>query len=838
MKSLKLAALTMVAGVLFTALPALAHHSFTAVFDFSKPVTLHGTVVSFELINPHGWVTLDAKKDDGSVERWRIEVSNPNQLLRQGWRKDIFETRRRNHNRCVPCQGRNEHREREIVHAYGRAEAVQPRRAGRPGQSTHQATISKAQDEKGRHATTGGPLRARRNKRGTMMNMQRVLSAWVLTAFVLFAVAATNPVGRTAEEKAQAYNPPTLSDGITPDFRGIWEARGTAYLNIEGHPAIEGVAASKSIIVDPADGKIPYKAEARAKRDENFKNRAAADPENRCAEPGVPRATYLPKPFQIVQSPGNFAIVYEDNHSFQIVYPETKPHFEGIDWWMGDSRGHWDGKTYVVDVTTLNGEAWFDAAGNHHSDNMHVVERFTRTGPDTMQFEARIEDPDTFTQPWTIRMMLYRDTKPGARIAEDECLDDVETQTFHHVSPYDPKNLLKNDYRRWDTKVASVPADSLEAPEPPAPPPVTVAANIPRLPNRHPDLNGLWYKTNAFPTGAGGGRGNGAGRAGRAGRGSDGGAANFFANTPQPGSDASADFREAGVPKVPYNAAGLLEMEWRGSHAFLDGEPRCHLAGVPRERSSHLIHTRSSRTKHYFTIIYEYVHEPRIVPLDGSAHPKGYTAWDGDSRGHWEGDTLVVDVSNFNGRTWLDMSGNFVDEKEHVVERYTMTDPDTIIDEALITDPTIFSLPWTMRMTIKQQPEKDQILEYGCLEGEQDRKHYTEEWGGREKVVVKDGEVQKPTGNFPVATAVAPADEVSINGCLVPYANGTSKVYMLETEAGAERVPVHPGMDGVTQPLLDREVRFWGNWQGDKFERKFSTDRVRVTAEGCAANWK
>ena len=692
-----------------------------------------------------------------------------------------------------------------------------------------------------------------------MMDWRGLLRSGLATAFVFLVVMAMNPASRTAQGQA-AYNPPTLSDGKTPDLRGIWEARGTAYLNIEGHPGGNGVAASKSIIVDPASGKIPYKPEALAKRDENFKNRATADPENKCAEPGVPRATYLPKPFQIVQSPGNFAIVYEDNHSFQIVYPDSKPHFEGIDWWMGDSRGHWDGKTYVVDVTTLNDLAWFDAAGNHHSDNMHVVERFTRTGPDTMQFEARIEDPDTFTQPWTIRTTLYRVTKAGARIDEDECLDDVEAQTFHHVSPYDQANLLKNNYERWDKAAANVPADSLKAPEPPTPPAPTVAANIPRLPNGHPDLNGLWYKTNAFPTGAGGGGGRGAGAGGRGaqapggggpdggrgiapgGGGPDGGrggrgAGNPFANGPQPGGDASTNLRSAAVPKVPYNAPGFLEMEWRGSHAFLDGEPRCHLAGVPRAAQQPPYPHQIVQDENYFTIMYEYVHEPRIVPLDGSAHPKGYTAWDGDSRGHWEGDTLVIDVTNFNGRSWLDMSGNFVDENEHVVERYTMTDPDTMLYEATITDPTIFSRPWTMRMTIKRQPDKDQILEYGCLEGEQDRKHYTEEWGGREKIVVKNGELQKPADGSPAAAPVVPAEEVSVNGCLRAAPSGTANTYTLVTEQGPVHVSVDPTMDSVTQPLLDREVRFFGTW-GNKSKQQFSADRVRVTAEGCAATWK
>lgn len=281
-------------------------------------------------------------------------------------------------------------------------------------------------------------------------------------------------------------------------------------------------------------------------------------------------------------------------------------------------------------------------------------------------------------------------------------------------------------------------------------------------------------------------------------------------------------------------------MEWRGSHAFLDGEPRCHLAGVPRAAQQPPYPHQIITDEKTFTIIYEYVHEPRIIPIDGSAHPKGYTAWDGDSRAHWEGDTLVVDVSNFNGRTWLDMSGNFVDENEHVVERYTMTDPNTMQYEATITDPVIFSRPWTMRMTIKRQPDKDQILEYGCLEGEQDRKHYTEEWGGRNAVVVKNGELLKTGGVAPPPPPpAAPTDEESINGCLRSTPNGAQNAYTLTMATGNVHVTVgDPDMDKVTQPLLDREVRFWGKWDGDKSKKMFSADRVRVTAEGCASTDK
>jgi hypothetical protein len=247
---------------------------------------------------------------------------------------------------------------------------------------------------------------------------------------------------------AGSYTVPRLPDG-TPDFRGIWQVHDTAYLNIEGHAGVNGAAASHSIIVDPADGKIPYKPEALAKRDANARASAALDPAAKCYEAGVPRATYLATPLQFVQGSMYTAIVYQDNHAYRIIYPASRPHFDGVDWWMGDSRGHWEGDTLVIDVTTLNDAAWFDAAGNHHSDQMHVFERYTRTGRKTLQYEATMDDPATFTRPWTIRETLYLDTRAGARLLEDECLED-ENGVHGHISPENPANLLRNNYRRWD----------------------------------------------------------------------------------------------------------------------------------------------------------------------------------------------------------------------------------------------------------------------------------------------------------------------------------------------------------------------------------------------------
>ena len=150
---------------------------------------------------------------------------------------------------------------------------------------------------------------------------------------MLTAAAAAQTAGRPA-----SFSPNRLWDGKTPDFRGIWQVRDTAFANIEGHPAEKGIAASKSIVIDPADGKIPYNPDALAKRQQNSRARATADPSLKCYQAGVPRATYLPTPLQILQSPGNFAIVYQENHAFRVFQPEGRPHFDNTDWWMGDTR--------------------------------------------------------------------------------------------------------------------------------------------------------------------------------------------------------------------------------------------------------------------------------------------------------------------------------------------------------------------------------------------------------------------------------------------------------------------------------------------------------------------
>jgi hypothetical protein len=263
-----------------------------------------------------------------------------------------------------------------------------------------------------------------------------------IVAMLAVTAAAQTPKGTTS------FTPGRLWDGKTPDFRGIWQVRDTAYVNIEGHRGEKGIAAARSLVVDPPNGKIPYKPEALARRQENYKNRATADPSLKCYQAGVPRATYFPTPLQILQSPGNFAIVYEENHAFRVFHPDTRPHFDATDWWMGDTRYRWEGDTLVASVVALTDQLWLDQAGNYHSTEFRVVERYRMTGADTLEYEARIEDPVVYSRPWTLRTVLYRNKQPGARIIEDECLEDADG-VRHHISPYDPRNLLKSDYSRW-----------------------------------------------------------------------------------------------------------------------------------------------------------------------------------------------------------------------------------------------------------------------------------------------------------------------------------------------------------------------------------------------------
>ncbi len=240
--------------------------------------------------------------------------------------------------------------------------------------------------------------------------------AWFLAALVMAPVVAQMP--RTAEGK--------------PDFNGVWQTLNTAAWDIQDHSGSLGVPPGQGVV---EGNEIPYQAWAAAKKKENYAKRAIADQtEANCYLPGVPRATYMPYPFQITQGPKLMAISYEFAHALRNIPLDGSAHPDGMpDAWMGDSRAHWDGDTLVVDVTNFNDQTWFDRAGNFHSDQLHVVERYTLMDRDHIRYEASIEDPKVFTRAWKMSMPLYRIVDKNPKVLEYECVYYLQEERFKNA---------------------------------------------------------------------------------------------------------------------------------------------------------------------------------------------------------------------------------------------------------------------------------------------------------------------------------------------------------------------------------------------------------------------
>ena len=270
-----------------------------------------------------------------------------------------------------------------------------------------------------------------------MQNWMRGASIALVSAAVAFGLSQMmrNPVeGQTPDASILR-----MVDG-KPDLNGIWQAMNTANFDLEDHGsapspfllagAIGAIPPGESVV---EGGRIPYRPEALAKRNENRKNaipgkpgrNLAADPELNCFLPGVPRATYLPHPFQIFQSQKLIWILYQYSYARREIPLGTATEAPSESW-MGWSNGRWDGDTLVVDVTGFNDQTWFDRAGNHHSDALHVIERYTPISAYHLMYEATIEDPKVFTRPWKIAMPLYRRIDRNARVLEFKCPELVE----------------------------------------------------------------------------------------------------------------------------------------------------------------------------------------------------------------------------------------------------------------------------------------------------------------------------------------------------------------------------------------------------------------------------
>jgi hypothetical protein len=248
---------------------------------------------------------------------------------------------------------------------------------------------------------------------------------------VVVLALCSSPVGA----QSPRYQGPRTTDG-RPDLNGIWQARNTANWDLMAHAAQAGHVVSLGAqnaepggtgVVD--GGEIPYLPSALARKKENYVKRFTDDPEIKCYMPGVPRATYLPFPFQILQSQHAIHIAYEFAASARTIFMDKVAPAE-IDSWMGQSLGHWEGDTLVVDVTSLNDQTWFDRAGDFHSDALHVVERYTPISPGLLQYEATIDDPKVFSRPWKISMPLYRHAEKPARLMEFRCAEFVEELVY------------------------------------------------------------------------------------------------------------------------------------------------------------------------------------------------------------------------------------------------------------------------------------------------------------------------------------------------------------------------------------------------------------------------
>lgn len=272
-----------------------------------------------------------------------------------------------------------------------------------------------------------------------MNQLQTLLRRSMSRRPVVLMVCAIGFGAVPAFGQTPAYRAPRTSDGH-PNLNGIWQAMNTANWDLEAHAARQGLVLELGAVgAEPGGlsvvegGTIPYLPAALAQRKENFQNRLKADPEIMCYLPGVPRATYMPYPFQIFQSDKAVAIAYEYDGAFRNIYLKD-PGPPPVDTWMGQSVARWEGDTLVVDVTGLDERTWFDRSGNYHSDALHVIERYTPRSADTLTYEATIEDAKVFSRPWKISMPLYRHVEKDAQLLEFKCVEFIEDLMYGHFT--------------------------------------------------------------------------------------------------------------------------------------------------------------------------------------------------------------------------------------------------------------------------------------------------------------------------------------------------------------------------------------------------------------------
>ena len=287
--------------------------------------------------------------------------------------------------------------------------------------------------------------------------MKKIVSAIALvTALGACQATGTETASNTSGSTgaAAAYKAPRGPDGVHPDLNGVWQVLNTANYNIEAHPAQAAmqlrpgpyvpvpaaeVVALGAIGAVPAgigivqgDGKIPYTADALKLRDENRAKAVENDPEVKCYLPGIPRANYMDKPFQIFHSDKAVFFAYEYAGAVRNVFL-ADPGEAPVDSWMGQSYGKWDGDTFVIEVTGLLPDTWLDRSGNLHGSTTKVVERWTPTSDLTMRYEAEITDEEVYTKPWKIAFNLYKRVGEDAQLQQFKCVEFVEELMYGHL---------------------------------------------------------------------------------------------------------------------------------------------------------------------------------------------------------------------------------------------------------------------------------------------------------------------------------------------------------------------------------------------------------------------
>lgn len=497
-------------------------------------------------------------------------------------------------------------------------------------------------------------------------------SLWLLGLAAFSAAALAQDLPRTADGR--------------PDLQGIWQVANRASYDLQDHVARDGMPAGWGVV---DGGEIPYQPWAAAQRQANFADRASADPLSRCYLPGVPRIMYLEWPFHIFQTPDAVAMTFEWQQVFRLIYTHGEPAVHpGIESWMGSSRGRWEGDVLVVEVTDFNDRTWFDAAGNFHSEALKLTERYRLRDANTIDYEVTVEDPKVFTRPWTMRMPLHRQENVR-RILEYQCQAEKEEAN----GDFEP------DQRTWYPAAPpadNVPFDASAGSDLPLP---AASGDFPRLPNGRPDLNGYYQ--------------------------ADAGGANYgleareqdFLTPPSRGH--VVDPPDGRLPYQAWARAERIERELP-HRGYDDPTAHCFVASIPR---SHYVPSpfHIVQTDDYVVTLFERMSWRQARLGDTTFIPDHLRLWQGDAIARWEGDTLVVESRNFNGKAWLNEVGDVISHAQTVVETFTPISAERVIYRATVTDPITYTRPWTIEMPLNRQ--RDELLEVACLEDNNDLEH-------------------------------------------------------------------------------------------------------------------